>query len=202
MDHEIRPISQAPTAVDGNRDSYVPESPRKMPPAKAEPVVEEREIRPQPDRTNSMESEKGEMARMAEGATCEEDGIDWNPGFKQQFPWIGFAGLMTIILATGMAIAILGMSNHKRVKDWPIARYPTPPNVLLNIANQVQNLGVDHVNRSGFGYRLVAEGAARKQPRRSSPEPCLLVQLLRYRHFRQTLQPDRTRSTHDQVRCH
>ncbi|KAF2451759.1 hypothetical protein P171DRAFT_478783 [Karstenula rhodostoma CBS 690.94] len=71
-----------------------------------------------------------------------DHGIDWNPGWRNQWPWVGFAGFMTLVVATAMAIAILGVSNHKRVKDWPFERYPIQPNVLLNIANQVQNLGL------------------------------------------------------------
>lgn len=71
-----------------------------------------------------------------------DDGIDWKPGYKHQFPWIGFAGLVTIIVATAMAIAILGLSNKELVTEWPFKRYPVQPNVLLNIANQVQNLGL------------------------------------------------------------
>lgn len=150
MDHEIRPISQAPTAVDVNRESYVPDSPRKIPNAKVESVVEERELPHRHQRTVSMESEKKESDHMNNEPLTDE-GIDWNPGFKQQFPWIGFAGLLTIIFATAMAVAILGLSNKKRVKDWPFERFPTQPNVLLNIANQVQNLGL---------ITLIAQGLA------------------------------------------
>jgi hypothetical protein len=71
-----------------------------------------------------------------------DDGIDWRTGYRSRFPWVGFAGLMTIIVATALAVAILGLSNKKRVKDWPFEKYPVQPNVLLNIANQVQNLGL------------------------------------------------------------
>jgi hypothetical protein len=91
------------------------------------------------------------------------DGIDWSPGVKYQFPWIGFAGLMVILVATAMAVAILGLSDQKRVKDWPFTRFPAQPNVLLNIANQVQNLGL---------ITLIGQGLAiawwRKALRRSS----------------------------------
>jgi hypothetical protein len=80
-----------------------------------------------------------------------DDGIDWKPGMRNQFPWIGFAGFVTIIVATAMAVAILGLSNGKRVSDWPFKRYPIQPNVLLNIANQVQNLGL---------ITLIAQGLA------------------------------------------
>ncbi|KAL1793458.1 hypothetical protein ACET3X_008440 [Alternaria dauci] len=70
------------------------------------------------------------------------DGIDWRPGFKHQFPWIGFAGLMVILVATAGAITILAKSDKKRVEDWPFTKFTAQPNVLLNIANQVQNLGL------------------------------------------------------------
>jgi hypothetical protein len=78
-------------------------------------------------------------------------GIDWKPGMRNQFPWIGFAGFITIIVATAMAVAILGLSDGKRVADWPFKKYPVQPNVLLNIANQVQNLGL---------ITLIAQGLA------------------------------------------
>jgi len=71
-----------------------------------------------------------------------DDGIDWKPGYKNQFPWIGFAGFLTIVVATAMAVAILSLSDNKLVHDWPMRRFPIQPNVLLNIANQVQNLGL------------------------------------------------------------
>ena len=71
-----------------------------------------------------------------------EDGIDWKPGFRQQFPWIGFSGFVIILIATSAAVAVLGASNHERVKDWPFTRFPIQPNVLINIANQFQNLGL------------------------------------------------------------
>lgn len=80
-----------------------------------------------------------------------DDGIDWKPGMRDQFPWIGFAGLMTIIFATAMAVAILKLSDEKRIDDWPFKRYTVQPNVLLNIANQVQNLGL---------ITLIAQGLA------------------------------------------
>ncbi|KAF2626069.1 hypothetical protein BU25DRAFT_449747 [Macroventuria anomochaeta] len=76
------------------------------------------------------------------GDDSSEDGIDWKPGFRQQFPWIGFSGLVIIIVATSMAVAVLGASNNERVKDWPFTRFPIQPNVLINIANQFQNLGL------------------------------------------------------------
>jgi hypothetical protein len=78
-------------------------------------------------------------------------GIDWKPGMRNQFPWIGFAGFVTILIATAMAVAILGLSDGKRTTDWPFLNHPVQPNVLLNIANQVQNLGL---------ITLIAQGLA------------------------------------------
>ncbi|KAF3000674.1 hypothetical protein E8E13_001157 [Curvularia kusanoi] len=71
-----------------------------------------------------------------------ENGIDWKPGFRQQFPWIGFSGFIVMLIATSAAVAVLGTSNKERVKDWPFTRFPIQPNVLINIANQFQNLGL------------------------------------------------------------
>jgi hypothetical protein len=56
------------------------------------------------------------------GSNSDIDGIDWRPGFKHQFPWIGFAGLMVIFVATATAVAILVSSHKQRVKDWPFTR--------------------------------------------------------------------------------
>ncbi|UPX14085.1 uncharacterized protein EKO05_0004576 [Ascochyta rabiei] len=85
---------------------------------------------------------KGPDVETAEVGDDLEDGIDWRPGFRQQFPWIGFTGLVIILFATSMGVAVLGQSNSKRVKDWPFTRFPIQPNVLINIANQFQNLGL------------------------------------------------------------
>lgn len=71
-----------------------------------------------------------------------DDGIDWKPGFRQQFPWIGFLGFIIMLVSTAAAVAVLGASNKERVKDWPFTRFPVQPNVLINIANQFQNLGL------------------------------------------------------------
>jgi hypothetical protein len=71
-----------------------------------------------------------------------EDGIDWKPGFREQFPWIGFSGFVLMLIATSAAVAFLATSNKERVKDWPFTRFPIQPNVLVNIANQFQNLGL------------------------------------------------------------
>lgn len=164
MDHEIRPIPQTP--VDNNinnnnqqseKDS--PDSSKKDYDVKVEAVTQEREV-PQnewssppysqqresryeyPNQRESRWEYPQQRQSFYDGAPEEDDGIDWKPGFKHQFPWIGFAGLVTVIFATAMAVAILGISDGKRVKDWPFERFPTQPNVLLNIANQVQNLGL------------------------------------------------------------
>ena len=152
MDHEIRPISQAPTAVDANRDSWrePPLSPKVGPDVKIQAVAEEKETGPEGDRIPSPTSHPRDTL-ISNPHDDPEEGIDWNPGFAHQFPWIGFAGFCTIIIATALAVAILFQSDKKRVKDWPITKFPIQPNVLLNIANQVQNLGL---------ITLIAQGLA------------------------------------------
>lgn len=117
----------------------------------------ERSKSPSPVSSLHESTEGAKKPRYYEEDAKEEEedpndhGIDWQPGWKHQFPWIGFAGLVTMLFATGMAVAILGISNHKRVSDWPFASFPIQPNVLLNIANQVQNLGL---------ITLIAQGLA------------------------------------------
>ena len=108
--------------------------------AKVETITEEREISNR-DSGGSSASQKQDKSYAPEDPE-RDDGIDWNPGFKHQFPWLGLSGLLTIIVATATAIAILATSNGQLVKDWPMASFPTQPNVLLNVANQVQNLGL------------------------------------------------------------
>lgn len=93
------------------------------------------------------------------------DGIDWEPGFANQFPWIGFAGFITMVFATAMAVAILCNSNKKRVLDWPFTKYTVQPNVVLNIANQVQNLGLITMIMQGLAiawWRKALKGSSLK----------------------------------------
>ncbi|KAJ4346141.1 hypothetical protein N0V95_005694, partial [Ascochyta clinopodiicola] len=115
------------------------------------PAQSTNDIRSSNDRTSvndtsasSSSYKKGPDVETAEVDDDDnlEDGIDWRPGFRQQFPWIGFTGLIIILFATSMGVAVLGQSNNKRVKDWPFTRFPIQPNVLINIANQFQNLGL------------------------------------------------------------
>jgi hypothetical protein len=159
-DNNIRPIPQVPAYVNSEpydrRDSwrtapgslYTPGSPHGDFKVNLETVTEEREIRSS-DMSSSSNSSQAPKHGYSEkpshtdhdpGHDAHGDGIDWRPGVKHQFPWIGFAGLMVILIATAMAVAILGLSDQKRVKDWPFTRFPAQPNLLLNIANQVQNL--------------------------------------------------------------
>ncbi|KAF2854115.1 hypothetical protein T440DRAFT_514849 [Plenodomus tracheiphilus IPT5] len=145
MNHNIRPVSEA-TFVEPQESIHKRSS---QPSAKStkgvvdvnvEAITEDREV----DQDNSNSSTAW---YKKESGYCSEDvkqdvGIDWKPGFRHQFPWIGFAGFIVIIFATAMAVAILASSHEKRVKDWPPTKFATQPNVLLNIANQVQNLGL------------------------------------------------------------
>ncbi|CAO2649267.1 Nn.00g066520.m01.CDS01 [Neocucurbitaria sp. VM-36] len=136
MGHDIRPISESPTIV--NKDTIQDRNSWKDSPksSKGDLVIEVEQVNEKKEALRPTDND--EKVYEAE----HDDGIDWKPGFKHQFPWIGFAGLMTVIIATALAVAILSQSHKKRVKDWPIERFPTQPNVLLNIANQIQNLGL------------------------------------------------------------
>jgi hypothetical protein len=117
--------------------------------AKVETVTEEHEIHlSDMSSSNSSQTPKHgyseTFSRAEQGLEHDPhiDGIDWMPGVKHQFPWIGFAGLIVVFVATVMAVTILVSSNLHRVNDWPFTRFPAQPNVLLNIAHQVQNLGL------------------------------------------------------------
>lgn len=140
MDSEIRPAAQPQPFV---------ETPRK----------EKDERSSWTD--SSTSAKKGADVGVEEVAT--DDGIDWKPGFRHQFPWIGFSGLVIVLIATSMAVAILVTSNHERVNDWPFKKYPIQPNVLINIANQFQNLGLLTMISQGLAiawWRKALRGAS------------------------------------------
>ncbi|KAF2127030.1 hypothetical protein P153DRAFT_388351 [Dothidotthia symphoricarpi CBS 119687] len=112
-------------------------------------ATSENEIRQaphEPDTKHSSWNNSPEVLKKEPGVGVNEidddDGIYWKPGWRDQFPWIGLAGFITVIVATAMAVTILGVSHKKRVRDWPTTKFPIQPNVLLNIANQMQNLGL------------------------------------------------------------
>ncbi|KAI5379410.1 hypothetical protein J4E82_001925 [Alternaria postmessia] len=152
MDNEIREVPQSPVLVNNdsghNRDSWktAPSSPKEDFKVMIDAITEEREnstsytgsSSESPNTSRQDYSEKFDHVEH----NSDIDGIDWRPGFKHQFPWLGFAGLMVILVATAGAVIILTTSNEKRVNDWPFTKFTAQPNVLLNIANQVQNLGL------------------------------------------------------------
>jgi hypothetical protein len=72
----------------------------------------------------------------------ENSQTTWTPGFWNQFPWIGFGGLMCVLIAVSLAVAILRLSDEQFVASWPSKQYPIQPNVLINVANQVSSLGL------------------------------------------------------------
>jgi hypothetical protein len=137
MDSEIRPVSQLPAYAnsepDNHRDSwrtapgspYAPGSPHGDFKAKVETVTEEREIHPS-DSSSSNSSQTPKHGYSETLSRAEQDpehnphtdGIDWMPGVKHQFPWIGFAGLIVVFVATVMAVTILVSSDLHRVNDW------------------------------------------------------------------------------------
>ena len=132
MDSEIRPVTQSPTFISNdsgnNRDSWktAPSSPREDFKVRIDAIAEERE-NSSSYTSNSSKSPNASRQEYSEKFGDVEhnpdiDGIDWRPGFKHQFPWIGFAGLMVILVATAMAVAILVSSHKQRVKDWPFRR--------------------------------------------------------------------------------
>lgn len=187
MNHDISPAPRTPTtptislnrAPEDSRES--PESSKKNVHVEVRSVQEDRLPLPSPHGSTFSNEDKRE-SRWRESRWEEEKekrhsqwindaeldpdaGIDWRPGFMNQFPWIGFAGLITMLFATACAVAILALSDGKRVKDWPLASFPIQPNVLLNIANQVQNLGLLTMIGQGLAiawWRKAMSGASLK----------------------------------------
>ncbi|KAG9196183.1 hypothetical protein G6011_01304 [Alternaria panax] len=152
MDNKIRQFPQSPTLVNndsghnGNRWKTAQSSPKEDFKVMIDAITKERGNSTSYTGSSSksphaFRQEYNEKFDHAEHDS-DMDGIDWRPGFKHQFPWIGFVGLMIIFVATIGAIIILVSSDKERVKEWPFRRLTAQPNVLLNIANQVQNLGL------------------------------------------------------------
>ena len=132
MDNEIRPAWQSPTFAPNSpgidRDSWktAPGSPREDFRFNIDAVTEDRGKYSSDIEKSSKEPyiPRQEFNKRFDYAdyNSDIDGIDWRPGFKNQFPWIGFAGLMVIFVATATAVVILVSSHKKRVKDWPFTR--------------------------------------------------------------------------------
>ncbi|KAI4678099.1 uncharacterized protein J4E88_006618 [Alternaria novae-zelandiae] len=129
MDNEIRPTWQSPNFTPNfpgtERDSWktAPGTPREDFICNIDAISEECETHSSDVKKSSREPyiprrECNEKSEYAEH-NSDIDGIDWRPGFKNQFPWIGFAGLVVIFVATATAVIILVSSHKKRVKDWP-----------------------------------------------------------------------------------
>jgi hypothetical protein len=142
MDNEIRPISQVPACANSDPDNhrnswrtapgspYTPGSPYGDFKVNLETVTEEREIQSSDMSSSSNSSQAPKHGYREKSCHTEQglehdpysDGIDWMPGVKHQFPWIGFADLMVILVATAMAVAILVSSHKQRVTEWPFTR--------------------------------------------------------------------------------
>ena len=127
----------------------------KGPVATTADVVEESEepsksdLRTQAEDDNSVDTKRATKETIeiiqdqkAIDNTGRSTDVYWVPGFRAQFPWIGFVGFSCVIVAMAFATAILATSNGKRVIDWPTTKYPVAPNVLLNLVNQFSSLGL------------------------------------------------------------
>ncbi|KAI4929021.1 hypothetical protein J4E85_005644 [Alternaria conjuncta] len=133
MDDEIRPAWQSPTCAPNSpgidRDSWktAPGSPREDFRFNIDAVTEDCGTYSSDIKKSSREPyvPRQEFNKILDYAEHNSDinGIDWRPGFKNQFPWIGFAGLVVIFVATATAVVILVSSHKKRVKDWPFTSF-------------------------------------------------------------------------------
>ncbi|KAF2842192.1 hypothetical protein M501DRAFT_1013551 [Patellaria atrata CBS 101060] len=96
---------------------------------------------------SSFNEKKGpvEEVREVKGPSDVESATSepaWTPGVWNQFPWIGAAGLLLVLVGMSCAVVILCVSNGKQVKKWPIEGRTVAPNVLVNLVNQISNLGL------------------------------------------------------------
>jgi hypothetical protein len=66
----------------------------------------------------------------------------WTPGFWARFPWVGLAGMCLVLIGMACNIAVLCISNNKQVEKWPKRGQTITPNVLVNLGNQMSNLGL------------------------------------------------------------
>lgn len=61
----------------------------------------------------------------------------WQPGFRSQFPWLGFIALATILTCAAASVIVLVFCDGTAKSKWPKW---FPPNVILSILNNVENI--------------------------------------------------------------
>jgi hypothetical protein len=66
---------------------------------------------------------------------AERNNESWRPGFRAQFPWVGFGALCLMLGCLGTTVAILVTSDNKAKEEWPseFYRHAEPSNANLVI---------------------------------------------------------------------
>jgi hypothetical protein len=53
------------------------------------------------------------------GPNTASSDLQWQPGVRARFPWIGFGALSLMLFCIASTIAILETSNGKAQEEWP-----------------------------------------------------------------------------------
>lgn len=61
----------------------------------------------------------------------------WRPGFFHQFPWMGFGGLLGVLICTSVCMVIVYVSNGKARSQW---KSLAAPNVLISVFTAVASI--------------------------------------------------------------
>lgn len=74
----------------------------------------------------TMSSTSGEMRKDTTAVNEKEVEVDaeaqsthWKPGYKDQFPWLGFASLFFILICIVFEIIVVWSSDTKTTEEWP-----------------------------------------------------------------------------------
>ncbi|KIW02243.1 hypothetical protein, variant [Verruconis gallopava] len=126
----------------------------------------------------------GHESSSAQHDTESLEEVQWKPGVKARFPWIGALAIFTILLCIASCGIILGTSDGKFRNQWPayerwkwVSKYKKwrvraqiEPHVLLAIINTVSNLSLAIAIGQGVAiawWRRVMKGSTVENLHRS-----------------------------------
>jgi hypothetical protein len=62
---------------------------------------------------------------------------NWNPGYLARFPWMGFLGLLGVLICALINVAVLISSNGVSSSVWPLQ---IAPHTIVNTIQSVSSL--------------------------------------------------------------
>jgi len=114
----------------------------------------------------------------------EQEQLAWQPGFRARFPWLGFACLSLVVVASVLSIVVLVLSNRKPVSRWDDR---VAPNVLLSVLSSASSICITLAVGQGIAiawWRKALHGATVKELHHSwAFESSLSTILLKYKYF-------------------